>query len=324
MSSWGTQAGIKAGTNYLTGAAKSGINSLFDWSGGGTKPSNINSTQSNLWGSTGGNMADTSISDWAKTLSPFLGAYNTNRQAGNTADTFGKAYDLITTPSPDQQKYRTQLSTLMDNPGSMESSPVYQAMADQGMNAVNRTAAAKGMSGSGNRLAELMKVGQDTASKYYFPQQQNLAQLANVQGDSAQRTLGAGSLIEGQNKQTEMSNSMLKDAMAGFGVESPEQQLINSLLGKSSGGVGGTSVKGVSDWLKSLNPSQVNDVLTQSGSTLDQAQLQDLLNQQDGFNWSGMDGVIGGSQQDQMLYDQWNPDWFSNSGMDTSVNTWGW
>lgn len=254
-------------------------------------------------------MADT---NWANTLSPFLSAANTWNQSGNTADTYDKAYNLITTPSPDQQKYRDQLALLMSNPGSMESSPVYQAMAEQGMNNVNRTAAAKGMLGSGNRLAELMKVGQDTASKYYFPQQQALAGLSNVAGDSGQRTLGAQSLIAGQGAQNQLSTSMLNDLMSGVGVKTPQQQMIDALTGK--GGASGTSgidtivngVKSGYNWLNGIDPT-----LTQSGSTMDTQQLMNLLNQQGGFNWSGMDGVIGGSQQDQMLYDQFDPSWFN-------------
>lgn len=214
--------------------------------------------------STGGKMPNT---NWAQTLSPFLGAYNTYDQSGKMSDVYDKAYNLITTPSPDQQKYRDQLSQLMSNPGSMETSPVYRAMADQGMNAVNRTAAAKGMLGSGNRLVELNKVGQDTAAKYYFPQQQDLAQLANVQGDSAQRTLGAGSLIEGQGMQTAMSNRMLKDAMVGAAGlwPTPEQQLVNSLMGNSGGTTGniGSTIEnigsGISDWWNGQNAGNYNE-----------------------------------------------------------------
>lgn len=287
-----------------------------------------NSTNNTLFGNSGGNMADTTsgITDWAKALTPFLGAYTANQQRNTTGDTFNKAYDLITTPSADQQKYRTQLSTLMDNPGSMNSSPVYQAMQDAGMNSVNRTAAAQGMLGSGNRLMDLMNQGQKTASQYYFPQQQALASLSGVQGDSAQRTLGAGSLIQGQTAQNEMQTGMLKELMKGFGVATPQDQLLAAMTGKLTGGASGSNplLSAIQKAIGGGASGGNMDWLTQSGSTLDQAQLQDLLNQQGDFNWSGQDGVIGGSGQDQQLYDQWNPDWFSTPNMDTSVNTWGW
>jgi len=332
-------SGINAGSNAL-GLPSGGV---FDWAKGAlgnyatgsvlgdlwgnnsskqpTQNSNqtgMNSgdnTQSNLWGSTGGNMADNSVSDWAKSLAPFLGAYTANSQRNDTGDTFNKAYDLITTPSADQAKYRGQLATLMDNPGSMESSPVYQAMLDQGTNAVNRTAAAKGMLGSGNRLGDLMKMGQSTASQYYFPQQQALASLSGVQGDSAQRTLGAGSLIQGQTAQNEMQTGMLKELMKGFGVQTPQDQLLAAMTGRSGGDAtgsnpllaaiqkafGGGSTGG--DW--NFDPNGANtayDGTWQSGlfdtSSPDYQTWDDY-----GTNWT---------QQDQQLLDQWNPDWFSN------------
>lgn len=210
-------------------------------------------------------MADT---NWANTLSPFLSAANTWNQSGNTADTYDKAYNLITTPSPDQQKYRDQLALLMSNPGSMESSPVYQAMAEAGMNNVNRTAAAKGMLGSGNRLSELMKVGQDTASRYYFPQQQALAGLSGVTGDSATRALGADSLLGAQSAQNKQQTQMLGDLMGGFGVKSPEQQLLDAYMKRLGGNGGGetsgadTIINGVKsgyDWLTGGNTGNYSE-----------------------------------------------------------------
>lgn len=81
-------------------------------------------------------------------------------------------------------QYQTQLSDLMKNPGSMTSSPMYQFALDQGMNAVNRTAAAKGMLGSGGRLAELTKFGQGLASQQFYP-------MANLLGGFAGANAGS-------------------------------------------------------------------------------------------------------------------------------------
>jgi hypothetical protein len=190
-------------------------------------------------GNSGGNMANDTISDWGNALSPFLSAYNSYVNKGNTADAYKNAQQLITTPSADQQMYRSQLANLMKNPGSMDSSPVYQAMLDQGMNAVNRTSAAQGMLGSGNRLSELMKMGQKTASQYYFPQQQALAQLSGVPGDQAARALAAQAGIAGNNANMGLNGQMLDSLLQGAGVQSPQQQMLNALLGKGS--TGGTS-----------------------------------------------------------------------------------
>ena len=60
-----------------------------------------------------------------------------------------------------------KLNTLLQNPSSVESTPGYQFAYNQGLEAVNRTAAAKGQLGSGNRLYDLTKFGQGLASQTY-------------------------------------------------------------------------------------------------------------------------------------------------------------
>ena len=57
-----------------------------------------------------------------------------------------------------QQVYTTagnKLNELLQNPSSITSTPGYQFAYNQGLEAVNRTAAAKGQLGSGNRLYDL-------------------------------------------------------------------------------------------------------------------------------------------------------------------------
>ena len=60
-----------------------------------------------------------------------------------------------------------KLNTLLQNPESVSSTPGYQFAYNQGLEAVNRTAAAKGQLGSGNRLYDLTKFGQGLASQTY-------------------------------------------------------------------------------------------------------------------------------------------------------------
>lgn len=69
---------------------------------------------------------------------------------------------------------QSRLDTLLSDPGSMTTSPLYRALLDQGTEAVNRSAAAKGLLGSGNRLLELQKVGQSAATQTFFPMAQLL------------------------------------------------------------------------------------------------------------------------------------------------------
>ncbi len=74
---------------------------------------------------------------------------------------------------PEQQR----LSDLLNNPSSIESDPSYQFRLGQGNQAINRSAAAKGMLGSGNVLAELAKYGQGMASQEYGNQFNRLSDL---------------------------------------------------------------------------------------------------------------------------------------------------
>lgn len=98
----------------------------------------------------------------------------TGREAAALADPF----------APQRGQYQGQLQTLMTNPGEFGSSPAYQFAFDQGMNAVNRTAAAKGQLNSGNRLQELTKFGQGLASQLYPQQAGILSNLAGVHSGS--------------------------------------------------------------------------------------------------------------------------------------------
>lgn len=60
-----------------------------------------------------------------------------------------------------------RLNQLLQDPSSIASDPGYQFQYNQGLEAINRTAAAKGMLGSGNRLLDLTNYGQDRAKTSY-------------------------------------------------------------------------------------------------------------------------------------------------------------
>ena len=233
---------LKTGGNWLTGGL---TNSFF----GNSQGNSQNNSQSNPGGNSsnfnGGNMANGNF-DWgnlAGGLQPFISAWQGNKNIDQTNQAYDDARNLILNPSPDQQKYRGQLSELMSNPGSMSTSPLYQSMVDQGMNMVNRTASANGQLGSGNRLADLMKQGQQTAAQYYFPQQQALAGLSGISNDSGNRALGAESLISGNNAKIGLKNNMLSDLMSGFGAKTQQERIIDALIG-NNGGNNGTSLLG--------------------------------------------------------------------------------
>lgn len=71
----------------------------------------------------------------------------------------------------------SRLAELLTDPNSIEKTPAYQFALEQGNQAINRSAAAKGMLGSGNVLAELAKYGQGMASQEYGNQVNRLSDL---------------------------------------------------------------------------------------------------------------------------------------------------
>lgn len=77
--------------------------------------------------------------------------------------------------------YETDLLNLLKNPDSIANSGAYKFAFDQGEQALERSAAAKGMMGSGNVLAELTKYGQGMASQQYNTEADRLAGLAGNQ-----------------------------------------------------------------------------------------------------------------------------------------------
>ena len=83
----------------------------------------------------------------------------------------------------------------LSNLAQIDQSPSYQWRYNQGLEAVNRTAAAKGMLGSGNRLAELTKYGQGMASQEYeaeFQRQLAAKKLENdIRAQNMQMSLAA-------------------------------------------------------------------------------------------------------------------------------------
>lgn len=71
----------------------------------------------------------------------------------------------------------TRLQSLLTNPASIQKDPSYQFRLDEGNQAINRSAAAKGILGSGNVLAQLAKYGQGMASEEYGNQFSRLSDL---------------------------------------------------------------------------------------------------------------------------------------------------
>lgn len=96
-----------------------------------------------------------------------------------------------------------RLSSLLSDPSSIQQTAAYKFRLGQGEEALQRQMAAKGMLGSGNRLMELTKYGQDMASQEYENQ---AARLQNILGTYA----GGWNQAQGTNVQ---------EALGRFGTE---------------------------------------------------------------------------------------------------------
>jgi len=81
-----------------------------------------------------------------------------------------------------------RLAELLTDPNAIQKTPGYQFAVDQGNQAINRSAAAKGMLNSGSVLAELAKYGQGMASQEYGNQ---VNRLSGLLGQSQNFILGA-------------------------------------------------------------------------------------------------------------------------------------
>jgi hypothetical protein len=99
-------------------------------------------------------------------------------------------------------QYQQQLSQLMSSPGAFASSPLFQFAMQQGLQGVNRSDAARGMLGSGNRLMDIMSYGQGQAGQLYNQQAQLLAQLAGATSGSP----AAAAQLAAQQQQQGLSN----------------------------------------------------------------------------------------------------------------------
>ena len=113
----------------------------------------------------------------------------------------GVDYQSIVAPFLNQanapDSYESKLNALMADPDSIKDSAAYKFSFDQGKDAVERSAAAKGMLGSGNVLAELTKFGSGLAAQNYNTEANRLAGLATTQKNYL---MGQGQLALGAAK----------------------------------------------------------------------------------------------------------------------------
>jgi hypothetical protein len=148
-----------------------------------------------------------------------------NRQAGQSRSIGGVAADLADPFAGERRGYQNQLRSLMENPGSFSSSPVYQFAFDQGLEALNRKAAASGMLNSGNRLAALQDYGQKSVSQMFFPQANLLSRLSGADsGSPAAAGLAFSGAFNRSQDQESMGAAAREYGRGGGGVATGSQR----------------------------------------------------------------------------------------------------
>lgn len=93
-------------------------------------------------------------------------------------------------------QYQQQLQRLMTQ-GIDPNDPAYRASMTQGMDAIQRSQAAKGMLGSGNTMAELQQFGSGLAAQQFQSQYDRLAELSGARSGSP---ASAGQLYQQQQQ----------------------------------------------------------------------------------------------------------------------------
>jgi hypothetical protein len=84
-----------------------------------------------------------------------------------------------------------RLKSLLDDPESIKQTGAYKFRVGQGQEALQRSLGARGLLGSGNRLMELTKYGQDMASQEYDTQFSRLADLLGRKGQERAAMFGS-------------------------------------------------------------------------------------------------------------------------------------
>lgn len=113
--------------------------------------------------------------DYQAAVNPFLSQLT--NQLNNAAAQVGSGPAGVNM----HNEYEVRLRQLLDNPDSIQDTGAYKFQFNQGQQAIERSAAAKGMSGSGNVLAELAKYGQGMASQAYGAEADRLGNLSGQQ-----------------------------------------------------------------------------------------------------------------------------------------------
>lgn len=113
--------------------------------------------------------------------------------------------------------YEQRLAALINNPDAIENTNAYKFRFNQGQQAIERSAAAKGMLNSGNTLAELARYGQGMASEEYGNEFNRLSAATGQRNQYNLGLMGVENQELGlrQQWQTDTANTALR-ALIGY------------------------------------------------------------------------------------------------------------
>jgi hypothetical protein len=105
-------------------------------------------------------------------METMMGAFGAGGSVGGASGSSGGGV-APAGPNP----YEQRLLSLLDNPNKIADTGAYKFRMQEGQRALERSAAAKGMSGSGNTLAALTQYGQGQAAQAYGDEANRLSDL---------------------------------------------------------------------------------------------------------------------------------------------------
>jgi len=217
--------------------------------------------------------------------------------SANLQGTANTATSNIAAIQAQQLGYANQLQTLMANPSSVTSLPGYQFLQQQGIQAIDRSAAAPGGTGlgSGGEMTALETYGQGLADQFYNQQVSTLANLSGIPSSanalaqalqtSGAASTGLGSSISGLGGAISslLSPSSIQ-TISGIGND------ISNLFGGGSGFVSDAQI--ASD--AASYPSDISNIASDTDAAVssdiassDVGDLGDLSSLFSGFNTAG-------------------------------------
>ena len=124
-------------------------------------------------------------------------AWNMQQQANQLPQASAAAARTADPWESQRGQYQTDLSQLMNNPGSaMQNNPFFKWQEQQGEQAVNRAAAANGQLTSGNRMTALSDYAQKQSGNQFF----QLADLYSLLGGAKNQNPAAAGALQYQGQ----------------------------------------------------------------------------------------------------------------------------